>query len=58
MVYNFFDKNLFGVDTSGGAVTRSWSETLFTWDKSAIKCEIMSNQALAEELHKPIIRNL
>ena len=32
--------------------------TLATQNKSAIKSKIMSNQQLAEELHKPIIRKL
>ena len=40
MVYKFFDKQTSGANTSGGAV----------------KSEIMSNQELSEELHKPIIR--
>ena len=40
MIYKFFDKKSSGVNVSGGA----------------IKTEIMSNQQLAEELHKPFIR--
>ena len=40
MVYNFFDKNSSGANTSGGA----------------IKSKVMSNQELAEKLHKLIIR--
>ena len=43
MVYKFFYKKL-----SGGAATRA--------NKSSIKSEIMSNQQLAEELRKSIIR--
>ena len=42
MVYKLFDKKF-----SGCAVTRA--------TKSAIKREIMPNQQLAEEFHKPII---
>ena len=34
----------------------TWSQTLATQNKSAIKKEIISNKELAEELHKPIIR--
>ena len=45
MAYKLFDKKF-----SGGAVTRA--------TKSAIKREIMPNQQLEEELHKPIIINL
>ena len=60
MLYNFFDKN-----TSGRAATLALSENLrsatlatrATRNKSAIKNENMSNKELAEELHKPIIRN-
>ena len=40
MTNKFFDKKSCGSNSSGGAV----------------KSEIMSNQELAEELHKPIIR--
>ena len=40
MVYKFFDKKSSGGNTSSGA----------------IKSEFMSNQQLAEELHKPILR--
>ena len=43
MVYKSFDKK-----SSGCSVTRA--------DKLAIKSEIMSNQQLAEELHKTIVR--
>ena len=50
-VYNVFDKK-----SSGAAATRARSETLVTQDKSAIKIEIISNQQLIEELHKPITR--
>ena len=42
MVYNFFDKQTSGANTSGGAV----------------KGEIMSNQELAEELHNKLLKNL
>ena len=35
---------------------RAWSETSTTRDKSAMKSHILSNQQLAEELHKLIIR--
>ena len=51
MFYKFFDRK-----SSGGAVTRAWSETLATRDKSAIKNENMSNQQLAEELYRLITR--
>ena len=40
MIYKLFDKNHCGSNSSGNAV----------------KSEIMSNQLLDEELHKPIIR--
>ena len=43
MVYTFFDKKY-----SGSAVTLV--------DKSAIKSKNMTNQQLAEDLHKPVIR--
>ena len=39
LVYKFFDKNTSGTNVSGGAA----------------KSEIMTNQELAEELHKSII---
>ena len=42
MLYTFFDKTSAGVNTSVDAVTRVWSETLATGDKSAI----MQNQEL------------
>ena len=52
MVENFFDKK---------SALLAWSESLATRDKSAsggaIKIEIISNKELAQELHKPIIRN-
>ena len=61
MVYNFFDK-------ISGSLAQSealWSKTLATRatrDKSAsgsgIKNENISNQELAEDLHKQIIRKL
>ena len=50
MVYKFFDKK-----NSGGAATLARSETVATWNKSAIKNKIISNKKLDEELHKPII---
>ena len=43
MVYKVFDKSF-----SGGAITRAYI--------SAIRSEIMPNQQLAEDSHKPIIR--
>ena len=52
MIYKFFDEN-----TTDGAATLAWSETLATRNKSAAKNENMSSKELAEELHKPIIRN-
>ena len=51
MVYKFFDKK-----PSDAAVTRAWSETLATGNKSAVKNENILNKERAEELHKPIIR--
>ena len=51
MVYKFFDKKI--------SATRAQSETLATENKfagSCIKNENISNNELAEELHKPIIR--
>ena len=45
MVYKFFDRKY-----SGSAVTHA--------DNSAIKSKIMTNQQLAEDLHKPLIRKL
>ena len=54
MVYRLFDKK-----SSDGAVRRVRSEFLATQDKqdkSAIENKIVSNQQLAGELHKPIIR--
>ena len=56
MAYNFFDKKQSISNSSGGAVTRALSEILIMRYESAIKSEIMSNQELAEELNKPIIR--
>ena len=44
MAYKFFDKKM-----SGGVATLA--------NKSAVKKENMSNKELAEELHKPIIKN-
>ena len=52
MVYKFFYEKTFA--------TCAWSEILATRNKfagSGIKNENMSYQQLAEELHKPIIRN-
>ena len=51
VTYNFFNKK-----SSRGAVTCARTETLATRDISLIKMEIMSNQKLAEEFHKLIIR--
>ena len=57
MVYNSFDKKPSATRASKLAgVTRAWSETLHTRDKSATKSENMSNQQSCEELHKPIIQ--
>ena len=39
-----------------GAVAHAWSDTLAILDTPTIESEVMSNQQLAEELHKPIIR--
>ena len=47
----FFDKNFSGVNTSGDNVNSVRSKTLDMRDKS-------SNQQLAEELHKSIIRKI
>ena len=55
LVYKFFDKNSSGANTSGGAVTRTWSETVDRKDKFAIENKIMSSQELSKELHKPIV---
>ena len=44
--------NLWMGKSSGDAATPAESGTLAACDKSAIKSEIMSNQQLAEELHK------
>ena len=46
LAYKFFDKKSEGANTSGGAVTRA--------HQSAVKCQIMLNQELAEKLHKSI----
>ena len=53
MVYKLFDKK-----TVGGAATLAKSEILTTQNKSVIKNENVSNDELAEELHKPIIKKL
>ena len=56
MVYKFFDKN-----SCSGAVTHAQSETSAMWnmqDKFAIENKFISNQELAEELHKLISRKL
>ena len=50
MVYKLLIKSLRVV-----LFTRAHSETLATRDKFVIKSEIMANQQLAKELHKPII---
>ena len=65
MVYKCFDKKSSATcvrsenlatrnEFSGGAATRL--KTLTTQDKSAIEKKIISNQQLAEEIHKTIIR--
>ena len=54
MVYKYFDKK-----TSGDAATLAWSEILGSWatrNISTVKNENMSNNKLAAELHKPIVR--
>ena len=51
MVYKCFDKKSSGV-------TRTRSETLDTQDKSAVENKIVSNQQLAEALHRPIIKKI
>ena len=56
LVYKFFTKKPSAGNTLGGAVIRARSETLATRKKSSIKSEIMSNQQLTEDLHKPIVR--
>ena len=55
MVYKILNKN-----TLSGAATRTWWKTLDTHDKSDIenKTTNVKKKQLAEELHKPIIRNL
>ena len=53
MVYKCFDKK-----TSGGVVTLVGSETLAIRNTSAVKIENMSNNELADKLHKPIIRKV
>ena len=50
-IYNFF-----ATKSSNSAATRGRSETLVPRDKSANKSEIMSNQQLAEDIRKTIIR--
>ena len=51
MVYKCFDKT-----SSGDVATLSRSEALATRDEPSIKSEIILNQQLAGELHKPIRR--
>ena len=41
---------------SGDAVTRARSQTLPSQDKSALENKIISNQQLAEELQKRVVR--
>ena len=56
VVYKVFDKRSSGANTSA---TRARPETIATQDKFAdvaAKSEIMSNQELAEDSHKQIIR--
>ena len=48
---------IFVIKGIGGAVSRAQIETSATLDKFVIKNEIMSNQQLGKELHKPNIRN-
>ena len=49
MIYTLFDKYSSSASISDGAGTRA--------NKSAIKSEVIPKQQLAEEIHKPIIRN-
>ena len=37
LVYKVFDKRSFGANTSGGVITRAWSETVDRQDKSGIE---------------------
>ena len=56
MVYKLFDKKASSANTSA---TCAWSETLARRNKFAsgvFKRKIMSDQELAEQLHKRIIR--
>ena len=53
----FFKKNSIVANTWGGAVARTWLETLDKRDKSGFESEIILNQGLAEELHKSIVKN-
>ena len=61
MVYKRFNKLTFAVFSRSETLQ---SETLATWSMrnkfvgSGIKNKIVSNKKLAEELHKPIIRNM
>ena len=48
---------IFVIKGIGGAVSCAQIETSATLDKFVIKNEIMSNQQLGKELHKPNIRN-
>ena len=48
VVKNFFDKKFPGANTSGGAVVSA--------NKFSIKSEMIPNQKLAQELHKPVIK--
>ena len=56
MTYKLFDKKYSDTNTLGGLVARAHSKTLAMQNKSTIKSEIMSNQQLAEDLHKLIFR--
>ena len=56
MTYKLFDKKYSDTNTLGGLVARAHSKTLPMQNKSTIKSEIMSNQQLAEDLHKLIFR--
>ena len=50
------DLQLFDRKSSGGTVTHAWSDSLVAPDRSAIESEVISNQQIAEEFYKPIIR--
>ena len=56
MVYKFFGKKFSSANTSAGAITSVPPETIDRQDKSDIENKIISDQQLAEELHKPFFR--